>query len=423
MSYTTHDVQRRYTERPKSSTLPGARGDGRTPYARDRARVLHSAALRRLAGKTQVVGPGEGAEVSGVPRTRLTHSLEVAQISRGIAADLGADPDLCDTAGLAHDIGHPPFGHNGEAALDEAARACGGFEGNAQTLRILTRLEPKVLGEAGEPYGLNLTRACLDATMKYPWPRRDGQRKFGVYADDLDAFTWIRSEAPGEDTCLEAQIMDWADDVAYSVHDVEDGVLAGRISLPVLADAQERAALAGLAAEHFCALSVATVEGAALGLLELPAVADLVRTPYDGSPAAQAALKRMTSELVGRFVSAAVTGTRAVHGEGPLSRYGARLEVPDQVAAEVALLKALALRYVMSDRRRLAVQEGQRQLLLELVETLLRRSPEALDVNLRPAWDAASDDAARVRVVVDQVASLTDAQAKIWHSWHLGRHG
>src|SRR5690606_25367832 len=356
MGYTTEDVQRRFVERPKSSLLPGSREDGRTPFARDRARVLHSAALRRLAGKTQVVGPGEGAEISGVPRTRLTHSLEVAQISRGIAVDLGADPDVCDTAGLAHDIGHPPFGHNGEAALNEAARVCGGFESNAQTLRILTRLEPKVLGEHGEPYGLNLTRACLDATMKYPWPRRDGQRKFGVYADDLDAFTWVRQGAPDGRTCLEAQIMDWADDVAYSVHDVEDGVLAGRISLPVLVDAEERAALVALAAEHFCSQPVAVIEHAADTLLELPAVADLVRVPYDASPAAQVALKRMTSELVGRFVAAAVTGTRAAYEARSLARYDAELVVPDQVAAEVALLKALALRYVMSDRRRLAVQ-------------------------------------------------------------------
>ena len=423
MGYTTEDVQRRFVERPKSSLLPGSREDGRTPFARDRARVLHSAALRRLAGKTQVVGPGEGAEISGVPRTRLTHSLEVAQISRGIAVDLGADPDVCDTAGLAHDIGHPPFGHNGEAALNEAARVCGGFESNAQTLRILTRLEPKVLGEHGEPYGLNLTRACLDATMKYPWPRRDGQRKFGVYVDDLDAFTWVRQGAPDGRTCLEAQIMDWADDVAYSVHDVEDGVLAGRISLPVLVDAEERAALVALAAEHFCSQPVAVIEHAADTLLELPAVADLVRVPYDASPAAQVALKRMTSELVGRFVAAAVTGTRAAYEARSLARYDAELVVPDQVAAEVALLKASALRYVMSDRRRLAVQEGQRQLVTELVEALLRRSPEALDVNLRPAWEAAPDDAARLRVVVDQVASLTDAQARIWHSWHLGRHG
>ena len=414
--YSEHDRQRRCAEAPKAAALTGSRADGRSAFARDRARVLHSAALRRLAGKTQVVGPGEGAEVSGVPRTRLTHSLEVAQIGRGIADELGADPDLVDTAGLAHDIGHPPFGHNGERALDEVAQPCGGFEANAQTLRILTRLEPKV-----DHAGLNLTRACLDAATKYPWPRRAGTAKFGVYDDDREVFEWMREGAPERRTCLEAQIMDWADDVAYSVHDVEDGVLAGRLSLSVLGDPGERAAVAELAAKHFSRLSVSVLEGAARDLLELPAVADLARPGFDASPGALVALKRMTSELVGRFAAAAVTGTRAGHGDGPLGRYAATLEVPERVAAEVALLKALALRYVMSDPRRLAVQEGQRQVLAELVTLLADRSPEPLEPTFRAAWHTAADDAARLRVVVDQVASLTDAQALAWHRAHAGR--
>jgi dGTPase len=399
--YSAHDRERPTPEPPKAS------GNGRrSPFARDRARVLHSAALRRLAGKTQVVGPGEGAEVSGVPRTRLTHSLEVAQIGRGIAEELGADPDVVDTAGLAHDIGHPPFGHNGERALDELGAACGGFEGNAQTLRILTRLEPKVGGN-----GLNLTRATLDAACKYPWQRRPGLRKFGAYADDAAALAWVRAGAPGDRCCLEAQVMDWADDVAYSVHDVEDGILAGRIDLAALADRHERRALVGLAALHFCPDPDALVR-AADALLALPVV-DGVRgfRAATATVDAHIALKRLTSELVGRFAVAATDATRARYGDRPLRRYAADLVVPPGVRAEVALLKAVALRYVMSDPDRLAMQARQRALLAELGAALLAGAPDALDPVLAQDWKDAADDAGRLRVVVDQIALLTDQQA------------
>lgn len=408
MGYTGHDEERLLPEDPKSAALPGARKDTRTPFSRDRARVLHSAALRRLAGKTQVVGPGEGSEVTGVPRTRLTHSLEVAQIGRGIGEELGCDPDIVDTAGLAHDIGHPPFGHNGERALNELAGPCGGFEGNAQTFRILARLEPKTA------YGLNLTRAVLDASTKYPWARTPGVVKFGVYDDDLEVFDWMRAGAPERAQCIEAQVMDWSDDVAYSVHDVEDGVLAHRISLGALARPDERGAIASLAAKTFSDESVTTLEATAEELLTLPVIAYWTDHEYDGSLGAQVALKNLTSELVGRFASAAVTATREVHGDGALTRYSASLEIPRQVAAEVALLKAMAVRYVMSDPARLAMQAKQRDLIADLVTRLMER-PTLLDPAFRPVFAAASSYAARLRVVIDQVALLTDAQAVAWH--------
>ncbi|MGH3875928.1 MAG: deoxyguanosinetriphosphate triphosphohydrolase [Actinophytocola sp.] len=419
--YTEHDASRMSAEPAKDSVLPGSWPTRRSPFGRDRARVLHSAALRRLAGKTQVVGPHEGSEVSGVPRTRLTHSLEVAQIGRGIAEELGCDPDVVDTAGLAHDIGHPPFGHNGERALDEVSQVCGGFEGNAQTLRILTRLEPKVLGE--REHGLNLTRASLDAATKYPWPRTAGTRKFGVYDDDREVFDWIRDGAPQRRQCLEAQVMDWADDVAYSVHDVEDGVRAKRVNLPALTDREERAEVAELAAKHFSGEPVSGLEDVAADLVRLPVVAALTAKEYDGTLAAQVAIKRLTSELVGRFAAAAVAATRQEHGDGNLTRYAADLVIPARVACEVALLKAVALRYVMSDPDRLALQATQRQRLAELVPALAARGDGALEPAFVPAWAAAGDDCARLRVVVDQVAALTDAQANRWHKTYVQVEG
>jgi dGTPase len=368
-----------------------------------------------LADKTQVVVPGE----DDFPRTRLTHSLEVAQIGREIGAALGCDPDVVDAAGLAHDIGHPPFGHNGEQALDEAAASCGGFEGNAQTLRVLTRLEAKVLDEGGQPAGLNLTRAVLDACCKYPWPRRDvpgGSPKFGVYAADRAAFTWLRAGAPAGRRCLEAQVMDWADDVAYSVHDVEDGVHGGLIRLAAL-DAAARERLCTLAAELYSPLTAAELAPVLDELLELPTLRDLAASSdQEGSYAAQAAAKRATSELTGRFAGAAITATRAAHGDGPLARYDAELVVPAAIAAECALLKAIAAEYVMRRPAVLARHDRQRRVLTELVAALCDAAPDALDRGLATAWRQAADDAGRLRAVIDQVAQLTDTSAAAWHA-------
>jgi dGTPase len=398
----------RWADEPAKRASSPATTAERSPFARDRARVLHSYAFRRLADKTQVVVPGE----DDFPRTRLTHSLEVAQIGREVAAMLGADPDVVDAAGLAHDIGHPPFGHNGEAALDAVAADCGGFEGNAQTLRVLTRLEAKVEHPDGTPAGLNLTRATLDAACKYPWPRRPGSVKFGCYAQDAAAFTWLRAGAPEGRRCLEAQIMDWADDVAYSVHDVEDGVHGGLIRLAAVTDA-DRETLCRIAAADYSPRPAEELAPVLDALLELPTLRDLAG--YDGSYGAQAAAKRATSELTGRFAGAAVEATRAVHGSAPLTRYAADLVVPEEIAAECALLKAVAAHYVMRRPGTPERQAGQRRLLTRLAEAIADGAPATLDRGLRPAWHAAASDADRLRVVVDQVAQLTDSAAVARH--------
>ena len=395
-AYTESDVERRVVEQGKNPR--------RSPFARDRARVLHSWSLRRLAAKTQVVVPWE----SDFPRTRLTHSLEVAQIGRELGQVLGCDPDLVETAGLAHDLGHPPFGHNGEQALDEVAQSCGGFEGNAQTLRILTRLEAKVIGPDGESVGLNLARATLDASTKYPWERSSDRPKYGVYSDDLPAFQWLRAEAPAEQRCLEAQVMDWADDIAYSVHDLEDAIHAGHLPLGSLRDTTDRKALLDLTQERYAQTSEwSALEEALDRLLALP----FWPREYAETHAAMALLKGTTSELIGRFCAAAELATRERYGPRPLHRFEAELVVPDETRAECAVLKAITAQYVMLRPGAPERYAEQRQIVSELTTLVFRSAPASLEPIFAASFDRASNDADRLRTVVDQVASLTDRAA------------
>ncbi len=380
----------------------------RSPFARDRARVLHSVGLRRLAAKTQVMLAG----VADFPRTRLTHTLEVAQIARELGDALGCDADVVEVAGLAHDLGHPPFGHNGEEELDRLARGIGGFEGNAQTLRVLARLEAKVTDSTGASAGLNLTRASLDASCKYPWARKEGLRKFGCYADDAVVFDWLRIGAPGEQTCLEEQVMDWSDDVAYSVHDAEDAVHSGLLDLAEFRSPAAQEELIAIARERYAPDRDIHALSEAMGRLT-----SLEYWPgqFDGSMSSLVELKTFTSYLIGRFCVSAQIATQIEYGSEPLTRYAASLVVPDEVRDEVSVMKAVAVKYVMNRPGADAEYARQRELIAELVHGLTLDEGRSLEPWLKPTYEAATSDAQRFRVIIDQVASLTDVSVVDWH--------
>ncbi len=399
MTYSQHD-QERFLDEP-------AKRAGRTEFMRDRARVIHSAALRRLAAKTQVAVPWE----NDFQRTRLSHSLECAQIGRELGESLGADPDLQDTACLAHDLGHPPFGHNGEEALAEIAADFGGFEGNAQSFRLLVRLEAKTVDADGKSIGLNLTRASLDGATKYPWPRSQNPRKFGVYDDDVDVFTWMRQGAPIDKKCIEAQIMDWSDDCAYSVHDLEDAIFANQISVKNF-DTDFAEIYTVMTRDYG---SDATAQEAIDAHKRLSSLSAWPHY-YDGTHRSLARLKDSTSQLIGRFVLAAELETRKVHGDGPLSRYIANLEIPREQLVEVDFLKAIAGHYLINAAHSQDRYAKQQIIVSELVEMLLACAPRELDSFFLKSWDEAADETARMRVVIDQVAALTDPGAYALHA-------
>ena len=404
-TYSEFDSQRWVNEPNKSVE--------RTEFARDRARVMHSSALRRLGVKTQVMEAGQ----EDFPRTRLTHSLEVAQVGRELGSALGCDPDLVDTACLSHDLGHPPFGHNGETALNELAKDIGGFEGNAQSFRLLTRLEPKAVSPTsgprpGQTIGLNLTRASLDAASKYPWTKQPGEVKFGVYQDDADVFEWVREGITGTTSCFEAQVMDWSDDVSYCVHDIEDAVFAGHVNIDILKSSTGRSEVVEVAQKWYGSdFQKAELDAALVRVSSLPSWP----ASFDGTMRSLGELKNLTSTLIGRFCIAAQQATQAEYGQRPLTRYEASLIVPADARYEVTALKALAARFVMNRAGADELYARQRQQIQDLVE-FLNQDPEAnLDRFHKDLWTEAGSSQAKFRVVIDQVAALTDVSLVQWH--------
>lgn len=403
---------------PEDRTNSAKRGE----FARDRARVLHSSALRRLGAKTQVLSPTNG----DFARTRLTHSLEVAQVGREMAQALGVDPDVVDTACLAHDLGHPPFGHNGEKALSVWAEDFGGFEGNAQTLRLLSRIEPKVIDSNGQTRGLNLTRASLDASCKYPWARAEGVAeaggnqsvKFGYYEDDVEVFKFLRHGADSTKKCIEAEVMDFADDVAYSVHDFEDAVVSGYVDLGELASVSNHQ-------EYFA--KIQSWAGPELSIGDIESAFGRLSSnlywlkSYSSSLADQATLKNLTSYLIGSFVGRSTKHTLASNNAEHLVRYSGSLVVPSDVKAEIAVLKGTVSVFLMTDEKRQPYYIWQRELLTELADALLASNGKHLDHYCQSVWADAKTDSEKYRVVVDQVASLTDVSALNLHAELIGK--
>lgn len=405
--YAAVDMQRWACEPPKTQD--------RTPFERDRARLIHSSALRRLGAKSQVLVAGSDDFV----RTRLTHTLEVAQIGRQIALMLGCNPDVVDCACLAHDLGHPPFGHNGERALAELAYCIGGFEGNAQTLRLLTRLEPKIMHADGRSAGVNLTRAALDAAVKYPWTIQQacahdkGERslKFCVYPDEQEVFDWLKNGVESEQTPMECQIMDLSDDIAYSVHDVEDAIVIGALPVEALNDSKlPEALLRDIHAWYGSHWNDQQLIEAFERIRQLPSIPE----SFDGSRYALGRLKNMTSALIGRFARSVEHATRQQYGQGALIRYRAQVIIPPETSYEITVLKGLAVHFVMEPRNHTQVQQWERKILTDLVQALMELGPCAQRL-MEPVfiadWKACSSDEERLRVAIDQVASLTDGSA------------
>jgi dGTPase len=396
--------------------------EARTEAQRDRDRVLYSSAFQRLGGITQVSPPESGYAF----HTRLTHSLKVAQVGQRIAQRLkreapreprgdrdavlvALDVDSVEAAGLAHDLGHPPFGHVAEQELKRLAvkAELDGFEGNAQSFRILTRLSTAGRLMAS---GLNLTRRTLNGTMKYPW-LRDAERagrdtKWGAYPPDSDYLNWVRRAWPSESETsrsLEAEIMDWADDVTYAVHDVDDFYRAGLIPLDRLRGDQEEL-------ERFMAymtrkqLDESVIEAA--GKLREDQLGLGVGDPYEGRLEQRAGMRAAGGGLIGRYVQSV---------EVREEESGLWFTVPDTLVAEVAMLKELTWYYVI-DRPSLAIlQEGQREVIRTLFDRY-REGVEEREFRLFPPGyierlDAAETDAARVRAVIDLIAGMTELAA------------
>jgi dGTPase len=429
------------------------RSDQRSTFERDRDRVLYSSAFRRLAGVTQVVHAAEGH----IFHNRLTHTLKVAQVGYRLADHLlnseppdlieavgGIDPSVVETAGLAHDLGHPPFGHIAEEELDKALDERGvpdGYEGNAQSFRIVTKVSIK----SPDYPGLNLTRASLNAILKYPWRRNVAgkeHKKWGYYYSEADDFHFARELMTSSDKrqSTEAALMDWADDVTYSVHDVDDFYRAGLIPLDrLLQDTDERDRFienvyAGWEKDEKKKGNIETLppdESKKVFSGVLGEVVDELLVPFRGTYNQRAELNFLSSLLIRRYVLGPHEGVKAVSLVDQTGEDFIRIE--SKLRVEVDLLKELMRYYVFENPALLAQQFGQRCVIKQLFDILFEAadpSPKNKNRGLIPppfsdslkeiVGTSEQAERGRARLVADLIASMTEQQALLLHQRLMG---
>jgi dGTPase len=393
-------------------TWEGGRGsDYRTPFQQDRDRLVHTAAFRRLQGKTQVFLSGE----YDFYRTRLTHSLEVAQIGRSICQwlkrgdkgggllrnDLYIDPNLVEAICLAHDLGNPPFGHAGEKQLHALMLAYGGFEGNAQTLRLLTET---IYPDRFDRTGLQPTRAFLDGVLKYKTLLKDHpqQNRHYLYDEQKRCVEWAfasrrppRSLKAGEQLnkfrSIECQIMDWADNTAYCWSDLADAIRAGFIDVRKV-EGWARNQKLGSHDEHIICNLIKIMQG------------DVITRDF--------------SMEIGKFVTACKLRERQNFMSDLTNRYRFELEIAPAVLAEYKLLKKLAVELVFRSAQVQQLEFKGNHMLRRVFEVFANNYIEKKESqNLLPAFvhdlvEAESNKRQRARLICDHIAGMTDGFAQ-----------
>jgi dGTPase len=400
-----------------------SRGRYRTPAQRDRDRILYCSALQRLGGVTQVTGSESGHTF----HTRLTHSLKVAQVARRLAEKLlrdadaigpraaralrELDPDAAEAAGLAHDLGHPPFGHVAEQILRDTTSAS--FEGNPQTFRIVTNLAVRTMDSPG----LMLTRRTLNGILKYPWLREmEGsdkkKSKWGAYEPDKAAFAWVRRDSQPDEPSLTARIMDWADDVTYAVHDLQDFYQAGLVPLHLLCGRGTASGHRSKELEHFAeglhAAGRTDVDKRIAALEDVLKFAGIDEA-YEGRDDQRADLRGMASNLITQYLEAFKLEEGTAPGQ-------AEIVIDDELEAQVDALKDLTWVYVVMRPSLAVMQEGRREVIRKLCAWYESATKPGGERRLLPPayqkrLDSALTPEARSRLVNDLVSGLTEDTA------------